>query len=71
VFKIGMGFPEARPYVAEGLASPTADVVGHHVAGATDAVLTTNHDQIVSGRDAYCLGERRIAVKLCGIETAD
>ena len=66
-----MGFPEAGPYVAEGLASLIADVVGHHVAGAVDAVLTTDHDQIVSGRDAYRLGECGGAVKLYGIETAD
>jgi hypothetical protein len=66
-----MGLPKAALYVAEGLASLIADVVGHHAAGFVDAVLTTDHDQSVSGRDAYCLGECRIAVQPCGIELAD
>ena len=48
---------QTGPYVAEGLASLITDVVGDNVAGAVDVVLTTDHDQIVSGRDAYCLGE--------------
>ena len=64
------GFPEAGPYVAEGLASLITDVVGDSVA-AVDARSDHRSDQIVSGRGCVLRGSRRVAMKLCGIEIVD
>jgi len=57
VFKLGLGFPEAGPYVAEGLASLITDVVGGSVAGAVDAVLTTDLIRSCPAGDAYWVGQ--------------
>ena len=51
----------------ERLPSQPSQVVGDHAAGAVDAVLAADHDQIMSGWDAHRLGEAGLLCSSVGL----
>jgi hypothetical protein len=55
----------------ERLTGLASDVVGHYSTGFIDAILATDHNKIMASRDAHCLSERWIDMKLGRIEIAD
>lgn len=60
MIKVGARLPQAGLQVTERLPRLAGKVAWDHAARTVDTVLTTDHDQIVSGRDAHGLRKGQV-----------